>query len=182
MALTAGLAAQAAAPPEGVLAKGTVTLAGPHGAEPGVITVAAWGAGYCKVTIRLGPALSRREYTAVLNSGGRSAITGPASLFATAPLPVSPRLGCALLPASFAAGAGGAPRVVSWTFRGQSAALAYGSDQPSGAQPAAAAVTETIAGKTVLQIRFTSVGPAAFTAADFPVPRLPAGAAKGGRP
>ncbi len=165
-----GLAAQAAAPPQGFLAKGAITLAGPHGPESGVITVTAWGASYCKVTIRLGPPLSRREYTAVLN-GNRSAVSGPASLFVSAPLPVSPRLGCALLPASFATGLGGAPQALSWGFRGQRAALAYGG----------ATVTETVGGKPVLEIQFTAIAPATFTAADFPVPPLP-GAAQGGRP
>ncbi|MGH9481534.1 MAG: hypothetical protein ACRD1L_05530 [Terriglobales bacterium] len=159
-------------------------LSGPHGAESGTIAVAAWGADHCKVTITLGPPVLRRSYTAVMN-GKRAVVTAPADMAATAPLPVSPQLGCALLPAAIAldklAGAsaslsldaGGRPLALNWTARGQPVSLSYSNYQSSGGQPQAGTVIETVGGKVRLQVQFTSVAPQTFTDGDFVLPPQP---------
>lgn len=182
LVIAASAAAQTTA---GVVAHGSVTLAGPNGAESGTITVAAWGEDRCKITIELGPAILHREYTAVVN-GKRASITAPAGMLASAPLPIGPGIGCALLPEGLAydriAGRGASlaldpssrmPSSLQWTEDdGRPAGLAYSGYQP-GAAPLAASVTETVGGSVCLRIQFRSIADHSFTDADFALPPPP---------
>ncbi|HEV2447074.1 MAG TPA: hypothetical protein VGS58_14180 [Candidatus Sulfopaludibacter sp.] len=158
-----------------------MTLAGPRGAESGTITVAAWGADHCKVTITLGPEVLRRQYTAVVN-GQQASITAPADLLALVALPLGPRLGCALLPQGLAYGklaAGGLtadpatarPVSLAWIWRGRPAALSYGDYQAAGY---AATVTASVGGTERLQIHFDALEPASLAESDFALPPPPA--------
>lgn len=171
-----------------------MTLVGPHGAESGTITVAAWGEDRCKITIELGPAILHREYTAVVN-GNHANITAPAGLAASVPLPIGPILGCALLPSGLAwdriaAGNGVAlsldpatqtPTALRWTDdEGRAASLADAAYQ-SGATPLAASVTETVGGSERLRIQFNSIANQSFTDSDFALPP-PAKFTKAARP
>jgi len=163
-----------------------VTLAGPHGAESGTITVAAWGEDRCKITIALGPAILHREYTAVVY-GERASITGPTGMLASAPLPIGPGIGCALLPEGLAydrIARGGAatlslspsghmPASLAWTDdEGRAASLSYAGYRP-GAEPLAAEVAETVGGSVRLRVQFTSIALQSFTDADFALPPPP---------
>ncbi|MGH9481156.1 MAG: hypothetical protein ACRD1L_03605 [Terriglobales bacterium] len=171
----------------GATASGTVTLVGPRGNESGTITVSAWGEDHCKVTIALGPPILRRSYTAVMN-GNRVVITAPAGMAAAAPLPVGPRMGCALLTqglaydklaagesgaASLSLDAAGRPGSLSWTDRGRPASLGYAQYQVTSGLLLPASVTETVAGRQSLRVQFDSIAASNFTDADFPLPPAP---------
>ena len=178
------------APAAAVIAQGTITLVGPHGAETGAITISTAGENYCRVVIELGPAVLHRQYVAVL-SGSRGRITGPADLVQSVPLPVSPRLGCALLPqgvaidrlaaggATLSTDSAGRPLSLSWSERGKAAALTYAGYSVAGGAAEAATVTEDIAGKPVLGAHFSSFSSKAFSPKDFALPPLPGAPAPG---
>jgi len=158
--------------PTGVIVRGAATVYGPHGPESGTIEVAAWGADHCKITIVLGPAMLRRQITAVRN-GRQANVNGPSELVAAIPLPLDPRIApgtaCALLPA----GAG----KVQWLEGEKPAELSAA----GGALGGATSLTETVGGELRLEIHFTTSENHDFTAADFIPPPLPKPAAgKGG--
>jgi hypothetical protein len=108
------------------------------------------------------------------------------------PLPLGPRLGCALLPEGLAytqlaasAQAGGAslstdgsgrPATLSWTERDQPATLSYSGYQVSGGLLLPGSVTEAVGGATRFEVQFSAITAETFTAADFPLPPLPPGA------
>lgn len=153
LVLTNGALAQA---PAGYQASGTVTLHGPRGDETGAITVAWAGAGNCKVTITLAGENGRngaRTLTAVSDGHG-SSVRGPADLVRAVPLPMAAAQGCPLLPRP------GLAPAVTWTAGGQQATLEVDGQK----------VTESVAGEMRLDADFTSIAPAAFTAADFAPP------------
>lgn len=151
-----------------------------------MITVAAWGETHCKLTITLGPPILGRVYTAVMN-GNRVSISGPEALAASAPLPVNPNLGCALLPEGLALSrlvAGGEatltldpvtrqPAGLSWQEDGHSVALTYSGNQVIAGLPLPMTVTEAVGGATKLTVRFASVTAQVFTESDFAVPPAP---------
>jgi hypothetical protein len=160
---------------------------GPSGDEQGDIVIAAADAAHCRVTIKLGPAVLHRAYTAVLN-GKRAEVSGPAWVAESAPLPVTPDLGCALLPAAIAgtkladsgaalhADAQGMATGLSWKPRGRDAEVAFADYTAAAGAAYARTVTESLDGVTVLTVHLESAAPHAFTDDDFalpPPPRLP---------
>lgn len=182
LVLAGGLAAQTTA---GYLARGKVTLTTARGVLSGTIAIAAAAPNLCKVTIDLRPAVNRRRLTAVFD-GATAVIQGPARLLRTAPLAVSPAIGCALL-APRVAMAGPVLTTVPgtahlatlvWTRGARRLELHYAYSSPSAALPAS--VTETVDGVTRLAIRYGTVGEHVFQAADFSPPQPDAAAAGAG--
>jgi len=169
----------------GVEVHGTATVRGPHGDEQGAITLEVVDAAHCRVTITLGPLVLHRAYTAVLN-GTRVEVSGEAGLVEAAPLPVSPGLGCALLPtaiagtkladagASLHADATGAASGLSWTTRGHAAEVSFTDYAATGGVSYARTVTETLDGAPVLSIHLEGAAPKVFTGGDFALPPPPA--------
>jgi hypothetical protein len=181
LVFTSGAAAQSSG---GVEAQGTVTLHTAQGDESGAISIEAADAAHCRVTITLGPAVLHRAYTAVLN-GARVAMSGPAGVVVAAPLPVSPGLGCALLPAAIAGAkladigaslhndAAGLATGLSWKPGGRAAEVAFRDYSATDGISYARTVTETVDGTPVLNVHLDAVAPKALTDSDFALPPPP---------
>jgi hypothetical protein len=169
----------------GVELRGTAVVRAPQGDLQGEIVIAAADAAHCRVTITLGPAVLHREYTAVLN-GKRAQVSGPAGVVESAPLPVAPGLGCALLPAAIAgselaaagaalyADAQGVARRLSWKPRGRAAEVVFTDYAAAAGTAYARTVTESLDGVTVLTVHLESGAPRAFAENDFVLPPPPA--------
>lgn len=168
-----------AAPAGGVVAHGSATLQGSRGARSGAITVAAWGAGHCKITIALDPAGLHRRYSVIVN-GKRVSISAPAGLAAAVPLPVGPGIGCGLLLPQ-----GASPATLAWDHRGTPVTLTYADHQGGGALAYPGTITESIGGKVRLTVHFASIETHSFTESDFALPPpltpLPARTTGGGK-
>ncbi|HEY8054943.1 MAG TPA: hypothetical protein VIE13_03425 [Terriglobales bacterium] len=78
------------------MASGQATVSSHRGTEAGAITISAWGASHCRVTLDLSIPGEPRRYEAVLD-GARARVTGPQELTRALAAP-GWREGCALLP------------------------------------------------------------------------------------
>ena len=92
----AGLAALGASPQAGWMASGQATVSSNRGTETDAITISAWGASHCRVTIDISIPGETRRYEAMLD-GTRARVTGPQGLTRALAAP-GWREGCALLP------------------------------------------------------------------------------------
>ncbi|MGH9415091.1 MAG: hypothetical protein ACRD01_00530 [Terriglobales bacterium] len=207
-----GLAALGAGPQAGYIASGTATLTTARGARRGAITVAAWGADRCRVTVDIA---GGGRFELIANGSGLH-WRGPAAWAALAP--TGGRFaGCALVPqgllwadlaagtASASAGAaatlvirGGAqtaraltltldassglPTAAAWTWRGHAVTLSYRGYTVAGGVSYPASVTMTDGSRTLV-VAFTSFAVhAGFTDADFPAAPPRAATRPGGQP
>jgi hypothetical protein len=92
----AGLAALGASPQAGWVATGEATVTSSRGTETGTVSISAWGASHCRVTIDVSIPGEARRYEAVLD-GTRARVIGPQELTRALAAPAW-REGCALLP------------------------------------------------------------------------------------